>query len=212
MSKSWLWVFVFWFISLLVGVLWGLLSLAGVNATRIGEGLGKYSATVQAVSPALLVLLVLALILLTLAYAILTHKLRRATDSLASIAAYQSKLLAANQRAYLCIEPLGILLTVGGTRVLGHAVPEADMQSELAAGSGLHLADQVGTSYQPAARPYGRMKNARDAAAITAVAAQPQIAIDRDSVSRPMTLGLRTISIITAMSGAASTPLTTAAQ
>ena len=56
------------------------------------------------------------------------------------------------------------------------------------------------------------MKNARDAAAITAVAAQPQIAIDGDSVSRPMTLGLRTISIITAMSGAASTPLTTAAQ
>jgi hypothetical protein len=50
-----------------------------------------------------------------------------------------------------------------------------------------------------------------DAAAITAVAAQPQIAIDRDSVSRPMTLGLRTINIITAISGAASTPLTTAA-
>ena len=89
---------------------------------------------------------------------------------------------------------------------------EADMQSELAAGSGRHLADQVGTSYLPAARPYGRMKNARDAAAITAVAAQPQIAIDRDSVSRPITLGLRTISIITAISGAASTPLTTAAQ
>jgi hypothetical protein len=120
MSKSWLWVFVVWFISLLVGILWGLLSSPGVNATRIGEGLGKYSATVQAVSPALLVLLVLALILLTLAYAILTHKLRRATDSLASIAAYQSKLLAANQRAYLCVEPLGIVLTVGGTRVLGH--------------------------------------------------------------------------------------------
>ncbi|MGB0056091.1 MAG: hypothetical protein WBQ20_04900, partial [Methyloceanibacter sp.] len=120
MSKSWLWVFVVWFISLLVGVLWGLLSLPGVNATRIGEGLGKYSATVQVVSPALPVLLVLALVLLTLAYAILTHKLRRATDSLASIAAYQSKLLAANQRAYLCIEPLGIVLTVGGTRVLGH--------------------------------------------------------------------------------------------
>ena len=73
MSKSWLWVFVVWFISLLVGVLWGLLSLPGVNATRMG--LGKYSATVQAVSPALLVLLVLALVLLTLAYAILTHKL-----------------------------------------------------------------------------------------------------------------------------------------
>jgi hypothetical protein len=49
------------------------------------------------------------------------------------------------------------------------------------------------------------MKNARDAAAITAVAAQPQIVIDRDSVSRPMTLGLRTISIITAIGGAAST-------
>jgi hypothetical protein len=120
MSKSWLWVFVVWFISLLVGVLWGLLSLPGVNATHIGEGLGKYSAAVQAVSPALLVLLVLALVVLTLAYAILTHKLRRATDSLVSIAAYQSKLLAVNQRAYLCIEPLGIVLTVGGTRVLGH--------------------------------------------------------------------------------------------
>ena len=38
MSKSWLWVFVVWFISLLVGVLWGLLSSPGVNATRIGEG------------------------------------------------------------------------------------------------------------------------------------------------------------------------------
>ena len=46
------------------------------------------------------------------------------------------------------------------------------------------------------------MNSARDAAAITTVAAQPQIAIDRDSVSRPMTLGLRTISIITAISGA----------
>jgi H+/Cl- antiporter ClcA len=82
MSKSWLWVFVVWFISLLVGVLWGLLSLPGIDAPHIGEGLGKYSATVQAVSPALLVLLVLALVLLTLAYAILTHKLRRATDHL----------------------------------------------------------------------------------------------------------------------------------
>ena len=55
---------------------------------------------------------------------------------------------------------------------------------------------------------YGRMKNARDATAIVAVAAQPQIAIDRDSVSRPMTLGLRTINIITAISGAASTKQT----
>ena len=60
--------------------------------------------------------------------------------------------------------------------------------------------------------PYGKMKNASDAAAITPVAVQPQIAIDRDSVSRPMILGLRTIIIITAMSGAANTPLTTAAQ
>ena len=51
------------------------------------------------------------------------------------------------------------------------------------------------------------MKNARDAAAITAVAAQPQIAIDRDSVSRPMTLGLRTINIITAISGAREHPV-----
>jgi hypothetical protein len=120
MSKSWLWVFVVWFISLLVGVLWGLLSLPGVNATRIGEGLGKYSAAVQAVSPALLVLLVLALILLILAYAIFTNRLLRTTATLTSLAADQSKLLAASQRAYLSIEPLGIVLTVGGTRVLGH--------------------------------------------------------------------------------------------
>ena len=56
------------------------------------------------------------------------------------------------------------------------------------------------------------MKNASDAAVITPVAVQPQIAIDRDSVSRPMILELRTIIIITAMSGAAKTPLTTAAQ
>jgi hypothetical protein len=56
------------------------------------------------------------------------------------------------------------------------------------------------------------MKSAKDATAIVAVAAQPQIAIDRDSVSRPITLGLQTINIITAISGAASTPLTTAAQ
>ena len=52
------------------------------------------------------------------------------------------------------------------------------------------------------------MKNASDAAAITPVAAQPQIAIARDTLKRPMTFGLRTISIITAISGAASTPLT----
>jgi len=111
MSKSWLWVFVVWFISLLVGVLWGLFSLSGVNAARISEDLSKHSL-------ALLVFFALVVVLLTLAYAI--SKLRRATDAFASIAAYQSKLLAANQRAYLCIEPLGIVVTVGGTRVLGH--------------------------------------------------------------------------------------------
>ena len=48
------------------------------------------------------------------------------------------------------------------------------------------------------------MKNAIDATAVVAVAAKPQIAIDRDSVSRPMTLGSRTINIITAISGAAT--------
>ena len=47
------------------------------------------------------------------------------------------------------------------------------------------------------------MKNPSDAAAITAVAAQPQIAIDRDTVNRPITRGLRTISIITAIRGRA---------
>ena len=84
------------------------------------RGLGKYSAAVQAVSLALLVLLVLALILLILAYAIFTNRLLRTTATLASLAADQSKLPAASQRAYLSIEPLGIVLTVGGTRVLGH--------------------------------------------------------------------------------------------
>jgi hypothetical protein len=111
MSKSWLWVFVVWVISLLVGVLWGLSSLPGVNAARITETLVKHSLT-------LLILLTLVFVLLTLAYAI--FKLGRTTDALASIAAHQSKLLAANQRAYLCIDPLGIVVTVGGTRVLGH--------------------------------------------------------------------------------------------
>jgi hypothetical protein len=70
-----------------------------------------------------------------------------------------------------------------------------------------------GVTARPAPRLfYSRMKNASDAAAITPVAAQPQIAIARDTVNRPITFGLRTISIITAISGAASTPLTTAAQ
>jgi len=111
MSKSWLWVFVVWVISLLVGVLWGFSSLPGVNAARITETLAKHSVS-------LLVFLILVLVLLTLAYAI--FKLGRTTDALASIVAHQSKLLAANQRAYLCIDPLGIVVTVGGTRVLGH--------------------------------------------------------------------------------------------
>jgi hypothetical protein len=117
MSKSWLWVFIVWFISLVIGGLWGLLSVPGLNAAPIIEGLGKYSAALQAVSTALFVIVAL-LALLILAYAI--FKLRRATDTLSSIAAYQSKLLAANQRAYLCIDPLGIVVTVGSTRVLGH--------------------------------------------------------------------------------------------
>src|SRR5262245_41429641 len=104
-SKSWLWVFFVWVISLLVGVLWGLSSLP--NAARITETFAEHSLS-------LLVLLTLVLVLLTLAYAI--FKFARTTDALASIA----KLLAANQRAYLCIEPLGIVVTVGGTRVLGH--------------------------------------------------------------------------------------------
>ena len=111
MSKSWLWVFVVWVISLLVGVLWGLSSLPGVNAAHITETLAKHSLS-------LLILLTLVLVLLTLAYAI--FKLGRTMDALASIVAHQSKLLAANQRAYLCIDPLGIVVTVGGTRVLGH--------------------------------------------------------------------------------------------
>ena len=86
MSKSWLWVFVVWVISLLVGVLWGFSSLSGVNAARITETLAKHSLS-------LLVFLILVLVLLTLAYAI--FKLGRTTDALASIVAHQSKLLAA---------------------------------------------------------------------------------------------------------------------
>ena len=49
-------------------------------------------------------------------------------------------------------------------------------------------------------------------AVIAAVAVHPSTVAVRPSVSRPMALGLRTISIMTAISGAASTPLTTAAQ
>jgi hypothetical protein len=111
MSKSWLWVFVVWFISLLVGVLWGVSSLHGISASRVSEEISKYSL-------ALLVFLTLVLVLVTLAYVI--SQLNRTTDALASIAKYQSQMHAAYQRAYLCVEPLGIVLTVGGTRVLGH--------------------------------------------------------------------------------------------
>jgi len=44
------------------------------------------------------------------------------------------------------------------------------------------------------------------------VAAQPTIAFPFESVSRPIARGLRTISIISAINGTASTPLTTALQ
>ena len=44
-----------------------------------------------------------------------------------------------------------------------------------------------------------------------AVALQPMMVIGRERVIRPIALRLRAISIITAISGAASTPLTTAA-
>jgi hypothetical protein len=64
--------------------------------------------------------LTLALVLLTLAYAIFTNKLRNATDTLATIAGDQAKLLAAGQRAYISVEPRGIGMVVGGARVLGH--------------------------------------------------------------------------------------------
>ena len=47
---------------------------------------------------------------------------------------------------------------------------------------------------------------------MTAVAAQPNIIVRFETVSRPIARGLRTISIITAINGAARTPLTTAAQ
>ena len=47
---------------------------------------------------------------------------------------------------------------------------------------------------------------------MTAVAIHPTMSIGRGSVSRPMMRGFIAITIITAISGAASTPLTTAAQ
>ena len=130
-------------------------------------------------------------------------------------------------RALYTFSMLGLVVSGGTIDAPATSAPNSQHGQELAARlcSNCHL---VGNSEQQQTNAdvpsfheiaskdgqssYGRVKNARDAAAITAVAAQPQIAIDRDSVSRPMTLGLRTINIITAISGAASTPLTTAAQ
>ena len=47
---------------------------------------------------------------------------------------------------------------------------------------------------------------------MTAVAAQPITIVRFETDSRPMARGLRTMSIITAIKGAARMPLTTAAQ
>jgi hypothetical protein len=55
-------------------------------------------------------------------------------------------------------------------------------------------------------------KNATAASAMTDVASHPTTSIGRGSVSRPMMRGFIAITIMTAISGAASTPLTTAAQ
>ena len=58
MSKSWLWVFGVWLISILIGGLWGLLSIQSFNTTLITQWLDKHSGSVQAVSAGLIVLLV----------------------------------------------------------------------------------------------------------------------------------------------------------
>ena len=100
--------------------MWGLLTIPSVNAALIGTWLNEHAPALQVLSAALLVLLTLALVLLTLAYAVFTNKLRNATDTLATTAADQAKLLAAGQRAYISVEPLGIGMVVGGARVLGH--------------------------------------------------------------------------------------------
>jgi hypothetical protein len=52
----------------------------------------------------------LALVLLVIAYAIFSDKLRRASDAFASIAQDQAKFLRATQRAYISVEPDGILM------------------------------------------------------------------------------------------------------
>lgn len=55
-------------------------------------------------------------------------------------------------------------------------------------------------------------KKSAEAAIITAVADHPKIICQRDTVNRPIARGLRTISIMTTISGPARMPLTTAAQ
>ena len=55
-------------------------------------------------------------------------------------------------------------------------------------------------------------KNPTVASAMTNVASHPTTSMGRGSVSRPMMRGFIAITIMTAISGAASTPLTTALQ
>lgn len=114
------WIFAVWLIAIVIGGVWGLLTIPSSNAALILTWLNEHTAAMQAVSAGLLVVLTLALVLLTLAYAIFTNKLRNATDTLATIAGDQAKLLAAGQRAYISVEPRGIGMVVGGARVLGH--------------------------------------------------------------------------------------------
>jgi hypothetical protein len=115
-----LWILAVWSLAIFIGGAWGLLTTPSFNAALILTWLDQHSAAVQAVSAGLLVMLTFALVLLTLAYAIFTNKLRSATDTLATIAGDQAKLLAAGQRAYISVEPFGIGMVVGGARVLGH--------------------------------------------------------------------------------------------
>ena len=114
------WIFAVWLIAIVIGGVWGLLTIPSSNAALILTWLNEHTAAMQAVSAGLLVVLTLALVLLTLAYAIFTNKLRNATDTLATIAGDQTKLLAAAHRAYISVEPRGIGMVVGGARVLGH--------------------------------------------------------------------------------------------
>ena len=69
--------------------------------TAATEWLQVNSGAVQAVFAGLLVLL-------TAFYVIFTNKLRKATDTLATIAANQNNLMAVSQRAYLSVAPLGV--------------------------------------------------------------------------------------------------------